>query len=94
MLLVERYAAVVSVNEKLLELILRRRGGGGNVSDEKLAEAVNNVFDLRPSAIIRNLGLRKPIYRQLASYGHIGREDLGVEWEKLNMTDQLKKAVQ
>ena len=68
--------------------------GTGKVSDEKLAEAVNNVFDLRPSAIIRNLGLRKPIYRQLASYGHIGREDLGVEWEKLNMTDQLKKAVQ
>ena len=68
--------------------------GTGKVSDEKLAEAVNNVFDLRPSAIIRNLGLRKPIYRQLASYGHIGREDLGVEWEKLNMTEQLKKAVQ
>ena len=68
--------------------------GTGKVSVEKLAEAVNNVFDLRPSAIIRNLGLRKPIYRQLASYGHIGREDLGVEWEKLNMTDQLKKAVQ
>ena len=74
--------------------ILVNTFGTGKVSDEKLAEAVNNVFDLRPSAIIRNLGLRKPIYRQLASYGHIGREDLGVEWEKLNMTDQLKKAVQ
>ena len=68
--------------------------GTGKVDDEKLAEAVNKVFDLRPSAIIRNLKLKKPIYRRLASYGHIGREDLGVEWEKLNMTDALKKAVQ
>ncbi len=67
--------------------------GTGKVSDEKLAEAVNKVFDLRPSAIIRNLDLRKPIYRKLASYGHIGREDLGVEWEKLNKVEELKKAV-
>lgn len=68
--------------------------GTGTVSDEKLSEAVNKVFDLRPSAIIRNLKLQRPIYRQLASYGHIGREDLDVEWEKLNKTEELKKAVQ
>ena len=67
--------------------------GTGSVSDEKIGDAVNKVFDLRPSAIIKNLKLRKPIYRQLASYGHIGREDLDVEWEKLNKVDELKKAV-
>ena len=68
--------------------------GTGTVSDDKLSDAVCRVFDLRPGAIIRNLKLRSPIYRQLASYGHIGREDLGVEWEKLNKVDELKKAVQ
>ena len=67
--------------------------GTGKVSDEKLSEAVGKVFDLRPSAIIRNLKLQRPIYRQLASYGHIGREDLDVEWEKLNKTGELKKAL-
>ncbi len=67
--------------------------GTGKVSDEKLSEAVGKVFDLRPSAIIRNLKLQRPIYRRLASYGHIGREDLDVEWEKLNKTGELKKAV-
>ena len=67
--------------------------GTGTVSDEVLSDAVNKVFDLRPSAIIRNLKLQRPIYRQLASYGHIGREDLGVEWEKLNKVDELKAAV-
>jgi len=67
--------------------------GTGSVSDEKIGDAVNKVFDLRPSAIIKNLKLQKPIYRQLASYGHIGREDLDVEWEKLNKVDELKKAV-
>ena len=68
--------------------------GTGTVSDEKLSEAVMKVFDLRPSAIIRDLGLRAPIYRKLASYGHIGREDLGVAWEKLDRVQALKKAVQ
>ena len=67
--------------------------GTGTVSDEKLSEAVSKVFDLRPSAIIRNLKLQRPIYRQLASYGHIGREDLDVEWEKLNKVEELKAAV-
>ena len=55
--------------------------GTGTVGDDKLEEAVKKVFDLRPTAIIRDLDLRKPIYRQLAAYGHMGREDLGVSWE-------------
>ena len=56
--------------------------GTGTVSDKVLGEAVRKVFDLRPTAIIRDLDLRKPIYRKLAAYGHMGREDLGVAWEK------------
>ena len=67
--------------------------GTGTVSDEVLAKAVNKVFDLRPHAIINNLDLRKPIYKQLSSYGHMGREDLGVKWEETNMTELLKEAV-
>ncbi len=67
--------------------------GTGVVSDEKLAEAVNKVFDLRPAAIIRQLDLRKPIYRKLAAYGHMGREDLGVTWEKTDKVEELKAAV-
>ncbi|MBQ6569600.1 MAG: methionine adenosyltransferase [Clostridia bacterium] len=63
--------------------------GTGKYSDEQLVEAVKKVFDLRPAAIIKNLDLRKPIYRQLAAYGHIGREDLGVAWEKTDKTDEL-----
>lgn len=68
--------------------------GTGTVSDEVLANAVTKVFDLRPHAIIKNLDLRKPIYKKLSSYGHMGREDLGVKWEETNMTEVLKKAVQ
>lgn len=67
--------------------------GTGVVSDEKLAEAVTKVFDLRPAAIIRQLDLRKPIYRKLAAYGHMGREDLGVTWEKTDKVEELKVAV-
>lgn len=65
----------------------------GKVSDEKLAEAVEKVFDLRPAAIIHDLDLRKPQYRKLASYGHMGREELGVSWEKTDRTDALLAAV-
>ena len=68
--------------------------GTGTVSDEVLEKAVKKVFDLRPTAIIRDLDLRKPIYRRLAAYGHMGREDLGVAWEKTDRTEELKKAVQ
>ena len=65
----------------------------GTVSDDKLEAAVAKVFDLRPAAIIRDLDLRKPIYRNLAAYGHMGREDLGVAWEKTDRVDALKAAV-
>ena len=67
--------------------------GTGTVSDGKLEEAVGKVFDLRPTAIIRDLDLRKPIYRKLAAYGHMGREDLGVAWEKTDRAEALKAAV-
>lgn len=63
------------------------------IPDDVIAEAVRKVFDLRPLSIISALDLRKPIYRNLAAYGHIGREDLGVLWEKTNRTEELKKAV-
>lgn len=64
--------------------------GTGKVSDDKLSEIVNKVFDLRPSAIIDRLDLRKPIYEKLAAYGHMGREDLGVSWEKTDKVDEIK----
>ena len=64
--------------------------GTGKLDDQLLAKAIQKVFDLRPAAIIRALKLRQPIYRSLAAYGHMGREDLGVEWEKLNRVDELK----
>ena len=67
--------------------------GTGKVSDEKLSQAVNKVFDLRPAAIIRDLGLRAPIYSQLSAYGHMGREDLGVQWEKTDRIQELLEAV-
>ncbi len=67
--------------------------GTGLVDDDKIAAAVAKVFDLRPGAIIRDLKLRRPIYRQLAAYGHFGRDDLDLTWEQTNRTDELKKAV-
>ena len=67
--------------------------GTGKVDDALLESAVEKVFDLRPSAIIRDLDLRKPIYRQLAAYGHMGREDLGVRWEKTDRTQALLDAL-
>ncbi len=67
--------------------------GTGKVADEVLEQAVEKVFDLRPTAIIRSLDLRKPIYRKLAAYGHMGREDLGVNWEKTDKVDALLAAV-
>ena len=56
-------------------------------------QAVEKVFDLTPAAIIRDLDLRKPIYRKLAAYGHMGREDLGVKWENTDRVEELKAAV-
>ena len=67
--------------------------GTGRVSDEKLADAVNAVFDLRPTAIIRDLELKKPIYRKLAAYGHMGRTDLNVRWEDTDRVEALLEAV-
>ena len=67
--------------------------GTGTVADDKIETAVEKVFDLRPAAIIRDLDLRKPIYRQLAAYGHMGREDLGVKWENTDRADGLKAAL-
>ena len=67
--------------------------GTGTVSEEALAAAVQSVFDLRPTAIINALALRRPIYRQLASYGQMGREDLGVNWEKTDRVEALRAAL-
>ena len=65
--------------------------GTGIYPDDNIAEAVKKVFDLRPSAIIDKLDLKKPIYGSLSAYGHMGREDLGVSWEKTDKTEELKK---
>ena len=67
--------------------------GTGVVDDDKIEAAVEQVFDLTPAAIIRDLDLRKPIYRKLAAYGHMGREDLGVRWENTDRAEALKAAV-
>ena len=67
--------------------------GTGTVADEVLEKAVAKVFDLRPTQIIKTLDLRRPIYRQLAAYGHMGREDLGVNWEKTDKAEALIEAV-
>ena len=67
--------------------------GTGAAADKDISEAVNRVFDFRPAAIIKSLDLRKPQYRQLAAYGHMGREDLGVKWELTDKTEELKAAL-
>ena len=67
--------------------------GTGAFDDEQIAKAVNKVFDLRPLAIIRDLDLRRPIYRQTAAYGHVGRTDLDLPWEKTDRVDALKAAI-
>ena len=70
--------------------VLVETSGTGVVPDEELADALRAVFDFRPAAIIETLGLRRPIYRQLAAYGHMGREDLQVPWEKTDKAEALK----
>lgn len=67
--------------------------GTGKVSEDRLSEAVEKVFDLRPTAIIEMLDLRKPQYRKLSAYGHMGREELGVAWEKTDRAEQLKSVL-
>lgn len=67
--------------------------GTGAVSDERIAEIVNSLFDLRPKKIIDHLGLRAPIYKQTAAYGHFGRTDVDLPWERLDMVDAIKAAL-
>ena len=69
----------------------RRYRRNGKVSDEKLVEIIRENFDLRPAGIIKMLDLRRPIYKQTAAYGHFGRNDLDLPWEKLDKVDVLKK---
>ena len=66
--------------------------GTGVIPDDDIAKAIEKVFDLRPGAIIRDLDLRKPIYQQIAAYGHFGRDDLDLTWERTNKVAELKKA--
>lgn len=66
--------------------------GTGKIPDEKIARLIQENFDLRPGAIIRDLGLRRPIYRQVAAYGHFGRDDLDLPWEKTDRAAQLRQA--
>ena len=65
--------------------------GTGKVSDEKLVEIIRENFDLRPAGIIKMLNLRRPIYKQTAAYGHFGRTDIDLPWEKLDKVEDLKK---
>ena len=65
--------------------------GTGKIADDKLTEIVRENFDLRPAGIIKMLDLRRPIYKQTASYGHFGRDDLDLPWEKTDKVDVLKK---
>ncbi|MCD7946374.1 MAG: methionine adenosyltransferase [Clostridiales bacterium] len=67
--------------------------GTGRVSDERLSQLVQQVFDLRPASIIRTLDLRRPIYKQTAAYGHFGRPDLDLPWERLDKVEELKAAL-
>ena len=64
--------------------------GTAKVAEEKIAEFVQNNVDLRPTAIIEKFGLRRPIYKQVAAYGHVGREDLDIPWEKTDLADKIK----
>ena len=68
--------------------------GTGKMDDEKIAEIIERHFDFRPAAIIHNLDLRRPIYRQTAAYGHFGRTDLDLPWERLDKVEELKKEIQ
>lgn len=67
--------------------------GTGTIPDEEIAQLINQHFDLRPGAILRDLNLRRPIYRQLAAYGHFGRDDLDLTWERTDKAEELKQAV-
>jgi S-adenosylmethionine synthetase len=64
----------------------------GKIPDAKIAKLISEHFDLRPGAIIRDLDLRRPIFQQVAAYGHFGRDDLDLSWEKTNKADELRTA--
>jgi S-adenosylmethionine synthetase len=66
--------------------------GTGRVTDERIVELINEHFDLRPAAIIRDLDLRRPIYRATAAFGHFGREDIDAPWERTDKANALRKA--
>jgi len=66
--------------------------GTAKISDDHITELINEYFDLRPGAIIRDLGLRKPIFRQTAAYGHFGRDDIQLPWENTDKAEALKSA--
>jgi S-adenosylmethionine synthetase len=67
--------------------------GTGKIPDEQIGALIGEVFDLRPGAIIRDLELRRPIYQPTASYGHFGRDDLDLPWERLDRLDQIRASV-
>jgi S-adenosylmethionine synthetase len=67
--------------------------GTGTVSDEKLVEIIRSNFDFRPAGIIKMLDLRRPIYKQTAAYGHFGRTDIDLPWERLDKVEDLKKSL-
>ena len=67
--------------------------GTGKISDSAIVELIRKYFDLRPTAIIKMLDLRKPIFKQTAAYGHFGRDDLILPWERLDKVEELKKAI-
>ena len=67
--------------------------GTGVVSESRLVQAVRQLFDLTPDGIIRTLALRRPIYKQTAAYGHVGRQDVVLPWEQVNKVDELKAAI-
>ena len=75
----------------MLTLSLIHIFGTGKVSNEKLVEIIRENFDLRPAGIIKMLDLRRPIYKQTAAYGHFGRQDVDLPWEKLDRVEDLKK---
>ena len=66
--------------------------GTGLIPDDEIAKAIEKTFDLRPGAIIRDLDLRKPIYQQVAAYGHFGRDDLDLTWERTNKVEELRQS--
>jgi S-adenosylmethionine synthetase len=67
--------------------------GTGKIADDKIVEIVRKVFDFRPAAIIKYFDLRRPIYKQTAAYGHFGRPDLDLPWERLDKVDELKAQI-